>query len=1461
VKALSSRARLGLLTCVTLVLSGGVAAVPAYAAPVNLALTGVATATSAENAGLGPDKAIDGDPATRWSSAFSDPQTLTVDLGARASVSGVTLRWEAAYSTSYTVEASTDGAAWVPVHQQADADGGVDEVTGLTLTARYLRLTGTARATPYGHSLYEFEVYGEFLEQAVSIATAGVSLAENGTAEVPVRLNRPADHQITVRYATADGTARAGDDYRAAAGTLTFAAGETAKTVTLTGVDDGVHEPTEAFDLALTSETLVSPRASVTVTLLDNDPLPFDGRIETVDDFESGVPAGLATFGSDVDDNPTLTTEAATDRPGASGANSALRVQYTINGWGGITRDLASARDWRGFDGFAFWVKGSGSGQSVQFELKDGGADGGHAELFEARFVDDLAGWKKVQVPFKDFKRRTDYQPAGAPTDGTLELASMWGYAVNLPQASGVLLLDQVEVYQQVRTIDRFEGEVPFAAPPLAGIFTFGGDADDNPTLSLRPMARPGAAADNKVLHGEYNISAYGGVVHNLADTQDWSTFKGFRFWWYGQNTAPLPPGSGPRVFLEIKDGGAHAEASELWNTSFTDDFEGWTLIEIPFTRFVYRADYQPVGGIDRILNLDRMWGYALTMPVGSPGALDLDDVQVYGVSGGAPRVRVTVDAPVYPVDEGATVNVRFTVSTVDGKPLDAPVRVSFGTGGGTATAGVDYTPVTGTMTLPAGTESGAMQVLTVLTLRTGAAEVAETIPIQVTADGASVPEDLPTIVINAHGLPYLNPALPVAQRVADLLARMTLDEKVGQMTQAERNALVRQDDIANVHLGSLLSGGGSVPTPNTPAAWADMIDGYQLRARQTRLQIPLIYGVDAVHGHNNVVGATLFPHNIGLGATRDPALVQRTGQVTATEVRATGIPWDFAPCLCVSRDERWGRAYESFGEDPALVTLMASIVDGLQGTDLSANTSVLATAKHYVADGGTRYGSSTTGNYTIDQGVFTGTRDELWAVHLAPFVEALKRGAGSVMPSYSSVDFVGDGAGPVKMHGSTELLTTVLKGQLRFDGFVISDWQAIDQLPGDYASDVRTSINAGLDMIMVPTQYENFANTLKAEVLAGRVPMSRIDDAVARILRQKFRLGLFERPFTDRTHLAEIGSAGHRAVAREAAAKSQVLLKNTGNLLPLRRDAKVYVAGSNADDLGNQLGGWSVTWQGGSGATTQGTSILAGMRAVAPSAQLTHSRDASAPMTGFDVGVVVVGETPYAEGVGDVGVGGHDLRLSDVDRTAIDRVCAAMKCVVLVVSGRPLLLADQLDKVSALVASWLPGTEGAGVAEPLFGLRPYTGRLPVTWPKSLDQLPINVGDAQYAPLFPYGWGLRTDSPRERVKAVRDQLGGDAYTTLARLALELALLPGNWAPDGTIRHRAAVLFWLDVAAKALTHTTKDTYAQNDALVSVVRDLAQRAPKPALALTAQADVALAAGHPDRAMALLRQSLPR
>jgi beta-glucosidase len=573
----------------------------------------------------------------------------------------------------------------------------------------------------------------------------------------------------------------------------------------------------------------------------------------------------------------------------------------------------------------------------------------------------------------------------------------------------------------------------------------------------------------------------------------------------------------------------------------------------------------------------------------------------------------------------------------------------------------------------------------------------------------------------------YKDPVLPAAERAADLLARLTLAEKVGQMTQLDRLALRSKADLATYFIGSVLSGGDSAPSPNLPATWVQEVEAMQNEALETRLGIPLLYGIDAVHGLNSVKGGTIFPHNIGLGATRNPELLQRIGAVTAAEMSGLGVRWTFAPCLAVARNERWGRTYESYGEDPAIGSALTTYITGLQGEKPGGPQSVLATAKHWIGDGNTEGGQ--------DQGDAKLTEADLRALALPPYLSALQRGVGSVMVSFSSWN-------GQKAHGSKYLITDLLKGELQFDGFVVSDWQGVDQVAGDYATAVRTAINAGIDMVMVPNDYPRFIRTLTAEVTAGRVPVSRIDDAVRRILTQKFALGLFEQPGADPSQTDLIGSAAHLALAREAVRQSLVVLKNERSLLPLPKSGiKLYVAGKNADDLGNQLGGWSITWQGGSGNTTTGTTILQGIRqAVAPGAVVTYDRAAATIDGSYGAAIVVVGELPYAEMKGDrTGT----LRLDAADLQTLQQVKAAgVPTVVVLVSGRPLVVTDLLPDWQAFVAAWLPGTEGAGVADLLFGDYRPTGKLPVTWPRSEGQIPINVGDPVYEPLFPYGFGL-----------------------------------------------------------------------------------------------------------------------
>jgi beta-glucosidase len=567
----------------------------------------------------------------------------------------------------------------------------------------------------------------------------------------------------------------------------------------------------------------------------------------------------------------------------------------------------------------------------------------------------------------------------------------------------------------------------------------------------------------------------------------------------------------------------------------------------------------------------------------------------------------------------------------------------------------------------------------------------------------------------------------------ADCLSKMTLDEKIGQMTQVAHNYLTTPSDITTYALGSLLSGGGGGPSGagGTAAQWADMYDNYQSYALRSRLGIPLIYGVDAVHGHNNVYGAVVFPHNIGLGATRNAALVQQAAQVTRDEVLGTGIDWTFAPCVCVPRDDRWGRTYEGFGEDPALVSSMgAAAIQGFQGASLGPTT-ILATAKHYLGDGGTTWGTGSSG-YQIDQGNTQLSEADLRAIHLPPYQSAIQNNVGSIMVSYSSWN-------GVKMHGNQYLITTVLKGELGFNGIVVSDWAGVNQISSDYALAVRTAINAGIDMVMVPDNYKTFISTLRTEVQAGRVPIARIDDAVTRILNAKFALDLFNQPYANRTYTAQVGSDAHRAVARQAVRESLVLLKNDG-VLPLSKTGsyKIVVGGSHVDNLGYQMGGWSISWQGAGGATTSGTTFWQALQAAKP-AGVTLQNVGTRTKGSYrgDVGIVVIGETPYAEGQGD----SSTLAVSSANAAQVTDICSrTTRCVVILMSGRPLIINSQLNQAGAFVAAWLPGTEGAGLTDTLFGDYGFVGKLPVSWPSAVTQEPINTGDGK-TPLFPYGYG------------------------------------------------------------------------------------------------------------------------
>lgn len=592
----------------------------------------------------------------------------------------------------------------------------------------------------------------------------------------------------------------------------------------------------------------------------------------------------------------------------------------------------------------------------------------------------------------------------------------------------------------------------------------------------------------------------------------------------------------------------------------------------------------------------------------------------------------------------------------------------------------------------------------------------------------------------------YKDTSKTVEERVRDLLSRMTLREKAAQMTQMERS-LVTKSALAEDCIGSVVSEPDSKPSENASTTdWADMVDQMQRWAMSSRLGIPIIYGCDAIHGHNNLVGATIFPHNIGLGATRDGELLRKIGVATALEVRSSGIHYTYAPCLAVCKDPRWGRTYESYSEDTGYVRAMTPIISGLQGSPPPGHRSgypfhagsknVIACAKHFVADGGTDKGKS--------EGNAICTYEELERTHIKPYLDCLDQGVCTVMVSYNSWN-------GKRMHSNFHLITQILKEKLGFEGFVISDWDGHETVCDPYGADYRycisATVNAGIDMMMVPHRYKEFLEELISLVESGEIPISRIDDAVGRILKVKIIAGIFEQPFSDRSLTNTVGCDEHRGLAREAVRKSLVLLKNGKDpakpFLPLDRNARrIFVTGKHADDIGYQCGGWTISKRGSSGRTTAGTTILESIKAaVGEETEVIYEELPSADTLSaqeFSFAVVAVGEEPYVESSGDR----TDLGMPVGSADMINLVAAKVPTLVIMISGRPLILEPDL-LMDALVAAWLPGSECGGIADVLFGDYDFEGVLPMTWFKSMDQLPVNAEHESYDPLFPLGFGLK----------------------------------------------------------------------------------------------------------------------
>jgi len=595
------------------------------------------------------------------------------------------------------------------------------------------------------------------------------------------------------------------------------------------------------------------------------------------------------------------------------------------------------------------------------------------------------------------------------------------------------------------------------------------------------------------------------------------------------------------------------------------------------------------------------------------------------------------------------------------------------------------------------------------------------------------------------HSRPPAGRDAKTEAKITALIKQMSLEEKIGQVIQPEIKSIT-PDEATQYHIGTIENGGGSWPGQNkhaTVADWVRISDAYyQAALKGNREGIPLLWATDAVHGDNNVYGATLFPHNVGLGAMHDPALMEKIGAATAQEVRATGLDWAFAPTIAVARDDRWGRAYESYSEDPKIVTAYAAaMVRGLEGAGPAFldKDHVIATAKHFLGDGSTDGGR--------DQGDSLATEDELIALHAPGYAAAIDAGVQSVMASYNSWH-------GTKMHANKALLTDVLKGRMGFDGMIMGDWNAHGQIPGCTNGDCPIAFNAGLDIFNAPTEWKALYANMIAEVKAGTIPQSRLDDAVRRILRVKFRARLFDEPSPASRPGAggPIGTPEHRAIARQAVAESLVLLKNNG-VLPLKASARILIAGDGADNIAMQSGGWTSSWQGTDNTAADfpgATSIYQGLKAQIEAAggQALLSPDGTLPNRP-DAAIVVFGETPYAEFMGDQ----PDVALHHDNQESLALLkklkAEGVPVVAVLLSGRPLYVNPQINAADAFVAAWLPGSEGEGVADVLLGGKDFTGKLAVSWPKRPDQTPLNAGDAGYDPQFAYGYGLSYAQPAQ----------------------------------------------------------------------------------------------------------------
>ncbi|MGL1902854.1 MAG: glycoside hydrolase family 3 C-terminal domain-containing protein [Fibrobacterales bacterium] len=1332
--------------------------------PLLISLNKPATSSSNEGSSYSASKVVDGDASTRWSSDFSDPQWITIDLEAQFQITTITLDWETAASKAYEIEVSDDNITWTSAYSTTNGNGGTDNIT-INKLGQYIRLTGTSRTTEWGHSLFTFDVYGlPGVTYDLTVTTAG-----NGT--------------ITPDQGS-------------------FGDGEA---VTLTTAPDNgwrFVEWTGDFVGTLLNPTIIMDAHKNITAIFEEIPTYLVNYSYTgtgSGSIASSIPGPLFEEGSMV----TFTASAANDSrfiQWSNGSTDAVQI-LTIN------TPLTLSAEFMAIPRYTLITNTSGLGTGsidispIQSDYLEGTLVSLHASAaIGSRFIEWQGALTSTLV---DAQLRMDsdqevtaiFEPIPTYTittastgSGTISLSPTGG---TYNEGTTVTITAEPDTYWQ---LDSWGGAL--SGSTLSQTITIGNNLEVSALFSEIPNQAPFADAGADQYAYPQNLITLDGSNSNDPDsrpqpiTYTWSQASGPTIAlsdFAVINPTFTPSDIGTYVFdLMVSDGDLNSQVDQVVITIEEEVIEelifavnaGGSLFTDD-NGIVYESDNNYSGGktasttksisgtTNDILYQSERWGassydipavsgeyriefhFAETywttsnkrvFDISAEGTTVINNLDIVNEVGTLTRYDIIVED--IPVTDG-TLSIEFHNASVD-QPKISGFRVyktadifygnfSVDTKFGSAPLAVQFTDNSSDKTIGWNWDFGDGTTSTTQNpLHTYSTNGVYSISLTITNVQGE------TVVITKNDLIEISDVNPYEVQADALIAQMTLEEKIGQMIQVEYPS-ASYSEIRDYGIGSILGGGSWVPGNNTITDWSDAIDGAQDAATHSRLGIPMVFAADMVHGHAKLYGATVLPHNIGLGATNNPDLVYEMGRITKTEGLAAGVPWNFAPCVAVVRDERWGRTNEGFGETPDINSVMGDMqILGMQGDDGDWQIDMAPSIKHYVGDGGTAWGSAPGG--LINPGVLYLNDAELRSIHLPPYESAVDIDVASVMVSYSSWHNTENGdERPTHLDGY--LINDVLKGELGFKGVVLSDWDGIARAGDGYTAwTVADGINAGIDMVMVPSAWKTFRSALLQAHSNGWVSTNRINDAVKRILLMKYRLDLFENPWVKRELHSQVGSAAHRDLARQAVRESLVLLKNENNALPLSKNEKVVVVGPWASKIGAQSGGWTIDWQGDIDHNIIGTSIYDGMNQLGNNVWYDEYGN---NLADADVVVVVVGESPYAESQGDHTYGSSSVYLSQNPHAdLVGKVANSGKRIVTVLlSGRPMIINPEYNASDAFIAAWLPGSEGLGIAEVLFGDYNFSGTLPHSWPNSYSQIPINVGDGQ-TPKFQYGFGL-----------------------------------------------------------------------------------------------------------------------